>query len=214
MHSGAPLMHYFPHGHVWSRALYQKASLQAGGVLRQKNAYLFGRYPEQGGAEMVEQLRRRLVNPLVATEADLPAGLRADETPGALARPGEAGDSPIDKRRIWDALRDCRDDQLYTARPSVVDLGLIYDVRVRGDTVYVLMTMPHRGRPRYGYFAWGSGGNSQPIRQRLLQVPGVRKVVIEHTWEPAWDTNRITETGRQALGLPRQDIGRARDRQD
>ena len=79
---------------------------------------------------------------------------------------------------------------------------MIYDVRVRGETVYVLMTMPHRGRPRYGYFAWGSGGNTQPIRQRLLRLPGVRKVVVENTWEPAWDTNRITDAGRRALGLP------------
>jgi metal-sulfur cluster biosynthetic enzyme len=201
-HTGAPMMHYFPHGHVWSRALYQKASFKAGGVLRQKTAYFFGRYPEQGGAEMVEQLRRSLAAPLAVAGADLPGDLRAAASPGALARPGEAGDSPIDKRVIWDALRDCRDDQLYAARPSVVDLGLIYDVRVRGDTVYVLMTMPHRGRPRYGYFAWGSGGNTQPIRQRLLKLPGVRKVVIENTWEPAWDTNRITEAGRRALGFP------------
>lgn len=71
-HTGAPMMHYFPHGHVWSRALYQKASLKAGGVLRQKTAYFFGRYPEQGGAEMVEQLRRSLAAPLAVAEADLP----------------------------------------------------------------------------------------------------------------------------------------------
>jgi hypothetical protein len=75
----------------------------------------------------------------------------------------------VDKRRVWEALRDCKDEQLYTANASVVDLGLIYDVRVRGDVVHVVMAMPDRGRPRYGYFAWGSGGNSQPIRQRLMK---------------------------------------------
>jgi len=62
-----------------------------------------------------------------------------------LARPGEAGDSAIPKRLIWEALRDCKDAQLYTADASVVDLGLIYDIQVRGSAVHVVMAMPHSG---------------------------------------------------------------------
>ena len=46
---------------------------------------------------------------------------------------------------LWAALRDCKDAQLYTADINVVELGLIGDVRVRGDVVEVVMTMPHRG---------------------------------------------------------------------
>jgi metal-sulfur cluster biosynthetic enzyme len=30
----------------------------------------------------------------------------------------------------------------------------------------------------------------------------VHNVVVEHVWTPAWDSNRITEEGRAALGLP------------
>ena len=41
------------------------------------------------------------------------------------------------------------------------DLGLVHDIRVRGDTVHVIMSMPHRGRPRLGFFTFGSGGNSK-----------------------------------------------------
>ena len=55
--------------------------------------------------------------------------------------------------------------------------------------------MPRRGRPKYGFI-----GN--PIRQRLLVLEGVREVVIELTWEPAWNVARVTAKGRQALGLP------------
>jgi metal-sulfur cluster biosynthetic enzyme len=82
-----------------------------------------------------------------------------------------------------------------------VDLGLVYDLRVRGNTVHVVMAMPHRGRPLVGYFSYGSGGNSVPVRQRLLKVPGVRKVVVEQTWEPAWSSNRLSDEGRKRLGL-------------
>lgn len=199
-HTGAPQLYYKWHGPLWSRALFQNARMPKGSVLRQKNAYLVLPFPEQGGAEMAEGWRQRLINPLVLRGGDLPSD--ASATPGSLARPGEAADSVIDKQRIWEALADCKDYQLYTADVSVVDLGLIYDVRVRGETVHVVMTMPHRGRPRHGYFAWGSGGNLQPIRDRLLKLPGVRKVVVEPVWEPAWSSNRVTEKGRRALGLP------------
>jgi metal-sulfur cluster biosynthetic enzyme len=88
----------------------------------------------------------------------------------------------------------------------MVELGLVYDVRVRGDVVTLVMTMPHRGRTRLGYFIDGSTSVlstlSSPIRERLLQVPGVRQVVFEQTWEPAWNSNCLTEAGRQKLGLP------------
>lgn len=200
-HTGAPQLHYRWHGPVWSRALFQNATLPAGAALRQKNAYLVLPFPEQGGAEMVEGFRHRLLHPLAASPGELPRAIQAAAPPGALARPGEAGDSPIDKRRIWDALRDCKDEQLYTADINVVDLGLIEDVRVRGDAVHVLMTIPHGGRSRYGYFAWGSGGNSQPVRDRLLKIPGVRQVLVERVTEPAWTSNRLTGPGRKALGL-------------
>ena len=201
-HGGAPLFYYKWHGHVWSRALYHGETLRAGTVLRQRNAYLTMPFSEQEGPAMVEGMRHRLLNPLAVSVADLPAGLRAAAPNGRLARPGEAGDSPISKRLLWDALATCQDEQLYAARPSVVDLGLVYDLRVRGDVVHVLMAMPHRGRPRLGYFSYGSGGNSTPVRTQLLKVPGVRKVVVEQTWNPPWDANRLTDEGRRKLGIP------------
>ena len=171
-------------------------------MLRQRNAYLTMPFSEQEGPGMVEGMRHRLMNPLAPSVADLPAGLSATAPNGRLARPGEAGDSPISKRLLWDALATCQDEQLYAARPSVLDLGLVYDLRVRGDVVHVLMAMPHRGRPRLGYFSYGSGGNSTPVRTQLLKVPGVRKMVVEQTWNPPWDANRLTDEGRRKLGIP------------
>jgi metal-sulfur cluster biosynthetic enzyme len=201
-HPGASRDYYKWHGHVWSRQLYHGATLPAGSELRQRNAYLTMPFTTAEGPAMVEGVRRRLLSPLAVSAVDPPGTLAAAAARGRLARPGEAGDSPVSKKLLWDALRECQDEQLYAARPSVVDLGLVYDVRVRGDVVHVLMTMPHRGRPRLGYFSYGSGGNSSPVRQRLLKVPGVREVVVEQTWEPHWDANRLTDEGREKLGIP------------
>lgn len=173
----------------------------AGAVLHQKNAYVALPFTAADGPQMLEELRHRLMNPLLVTAGEVPKNSAAKEQPARLARPGEAGDSPVSKAALWAALRDCKDEQLYTADISVVDLGLVLDLLVRGETVHVLMTMPHRGRPRLGYFTFGSGGNSVPIQQRLLKVPGVGKVVVEQTWEPGWNANRLTEDGRKKLGL-------------
>ena len=77
---------------------------------------------------------------------------------------------------------------------NVVDMGYIYDVRVQGDMVHIIMTMPHRGRPKYNFIA-------NPIRDRVLKVDGVRDCVVDFTWEPAWTVARLTDAGREALGL-------------
>jgi len=204
-HSGAPTMSYRWHGQLWSRYPLPGKHVPAGAVLHEKNAYVALPFNLEEGPGMIEDLRRRLMNPLVATAGELPKQIPAKESPGRLARPGESGDSPIPKQVLWDALRDCKDAQFYTADINVVELGLVYDVRVRGDVVTVVMAMPHRGRPRLGYFTHGSISVhptlSLPVRERLLKVPGVRQVVVEQTWEPGWSSNQMTDAGRRKFGL-------------
>ncbi len=204
-HSGAPTLSYRWHGQLWSRYPLPGRHVPAGAVLHEKNAYVALPFTAAEGPRMIEELRRRLVNPLVASAGDLPKQITAKESSGRLARPGEAGDSAIPKQSLWDALRDCKDAQFYTADINVVDLGLVYDVRVRGDVVTVVMAMPHRGRPRLGYFTHGSISVhptlSVPVRERLMKVPGVRQVVVEQTWEPGWSSNQLTNEGRRKFGL-------------
>ena len=76
-HSGAPVLHYRWHGPLWSRGLFQNARLAAGGVLRQKNAYLVSPFPERDGATMVEGCRNRLLHPLAVRPGRLPHGQAA-----------------------------------------------------------------------------------------------------------------------------------------
>lgn len=201
-HTGAPILHYRWHGHVWSRAFFHGATLQAGAELRQRNAYLTQPFSESTSPSQVESLRRQLLHPLQPSSATVPAGLEASAIPGRLARPGEADDAPISKKALWTALSECRDEQLYTTRPSIVELGLVDDLRVRGDTVMVVLSTLGKGRPRLGFYAHGSGGNENPVRAVLLKVPGVRHVVVEPGNDPAWTSNRITDSGRNRLGLP------------
>ena len=145
----------------------------------------------------METLRQKLLHPLVAlADPTLPNAQldgASDETQ-PLARIGER---PIDwprKRAIWEAMQDVHDDQFNSVDVNLVDMGYIYDVHARGNEVRVLMTMPHKGRPKYDFLA-------KPLRARLEQVPGLSSVVVDFTWEPLWTPNRLSDAARQAMGL-------------
>lgn len=213
-HSGSPTLFYRWHGSLWSRYPLPVKSVPAGAVLRQKNAYVSIPFTEKEGKATIEKMRRCMMQPLTVsanTALDVSDRLSSQESESEsgvvdrLARPGEAGDQSSIKQLVWQALRDCKDAQLYKADINVVDLGLVYDVRIRGDVVTVVMAMPHRGRPLLGYFVDGSISvhptKSVPVRERLMQIPGVRQVVVKQIWEPAWSSNRLTDAGRLKLGL-------------
>ena len=124
-HPWAPTLAYRRHGQLWSRGPLPVKQVPAGAVLHERIAYVVLPFTAADGPRRIEELRHRLMKPLVAAAADVPKEVTAKEVTGRLARPGEAGDSPISKKTLWAALRDCKDAQLYTADISVVDLGLV-----------------------------------------------------------------------------------------
>ena len=212
-HTGAPTMYYRWHGAVWSRYPLPLKDVPAGAILRQKNAYISIPFTANDGPPAIERMRRCMMSPLLILKDEVAILNEPDQNVAAperpsnpLARTGESGDNSISKQVIWNALKDCKDAQLYTADINVVELGLVDDIRVRGDVVTVVMSMPHRGRTRLGYFIDGSISVhptlSVPVRERLMQIPGVRQVVVKQNWQPAWNSNRVTIDGRKKLGLP------------
>ncbi|MBI2193902.1 MAG: DUF59 domain-containing protein [Planctomycetes bacterium] len=194
LHNGAPTLDYMGSAQLWSRApAKDNPHFNAGAALKQRNAYRVGPYPRQGGADEVQHLGQKLLHPLAVRPEAVPT-MQDDRADGNLGRPGERAPTVPPKEALWAALREIKEDMLYTADASLVDLGYIYDVRVERGNIQILMTMPHRGRPRYRYFA-------QPIRERLLKLPGVTDVQVLFRWHPAWTTARLTDTGVRALGL-------------
>lgn len=203
-HSGSPMINYRWHGAVWARYPLYAKKIPAGSVLHQKNAYVTLPFTSTDGPGMIEELYRRLKNPLVVKVGNVQKDIAGKESSKRLARSGEM-DSPISKRLLWEALGNVKDPQLYTADISIVDLGLVYDISIRGDLVKVVLAMPHRGRPVGTYFEYGSNAVhrkvSMSIPDALRKVPGVREVKVEQTWYPIWNSNRITNDGRQKLEL-------------
>lgn len=77
---------------------------------------------------------------------------------------------------------------------SILDLGLVYDVRADEDTasVTVSLTFTATACPCMDFITWD-------VRERLLDEPGIEEVVIETVWDPPWTTGRIHERGRKIL---------------
>lgn len=90
---------------------------------------------------------------------------------------------------LWDALREVMDPEIPI---SLVDLGLIYDVRREGATVEVDLTFTATACPCMAFIHFD-------IQDRLQREPGVAEVKVNEVWTPAWTKARISPEGRELL---------------
>ena len=96
-----------------------------------------------------------------------------------------------EKDVVQEALKECYDPEIPV---NIVDLGLIYDVRINGSSVEVDMTLTAPGCPM-------AANISENVRQRLLQVDGIDDVVINVVWDPPWTSDRMSEEAKKSLGF-------------
>lgn len=84
-------------------------------------------------------------------------------------------------KQVTDALRSVLDPELSL---SVVELGLIYGVRIEGGTVRITMTLTAAGCPLHEVMTdW--------VRRAVLAIPGVEHVDVSLTFDPCWTPARI-----------------------
>lgn len=82
----------------------------------------------------------------------------------------------ISREQVTRALRDVVDPELGR---SVVDLGLIYDVRIDGGRIGVTMTLTTPGCPLHECM-------TEWVREAVGRIPGVEQVTATITFEPPW----------------------------
>ena len=96
----------------------------------------------------------------------------------------------LDVDAIRDSLRQVKDPELGL---SIMDLGLVYDVKVDKGDVHVRMTLTSPGCP--------AGGQIMSDTQAAVQqLDGVGNVEIELVWEPMWTPDRIDPRVRAFMG--------------
>lgn len=108
--------------------------------------------------------------------------------------PGVLGvlSGPLSEGLVRRLLRTVIDPELGV---NIVDLGLVYDIAVDGETgaVAIEMTLTTPGCPLSGYL-------DDRIRGCLAQLPQVRRVGVELVWDPPWDPEMMSDAARGALG--------------
>ncbi len=88
-----------------------------------------------------------------------------------------------------DALREVKDPELPV---SIVDMGLIVDLRLVGRRAEVKITFTAMGCP-------GMEMILDDVRARLLGEPDVDEVDIEVVWHPIWTKDRLSDEAKMML---------------
>jgi len=95
----------------------------------------------------------------------------------------------ITQDQIREALKECYDPEVPV---NIVDLGLVYDIKITDSRVDIKLTLTSPGCP-------ASSMISQNVRNRVLQIPEVKDADVELIWEPAWTPSRMSDEAKKKL---------------
>lgn len=77
---------------------------------------------------------------------------------------------------------------------SVVDLGLIYEIRIDEGDVEIDMTLTSMGCPA-GEFLY------QTVQQTVEKMDNINHVSVNLVWDPPWSMDRVEPELRFLLGI-------------
>jgi metal-sulfur cluster biosynthetic enzyme len=95
------------------------------------------------------------------------------------------------EEHVFDALRVVEDPELGM---DIVDLGLVYDVKVDGPKVHVTYSLTSMGCPVGPMI-------EEQIRDVLASLEGVEEATAELTFTPPWSPELMSEDAKFVLGF-------------
>ena len=95
------------------------------------------------------------------------------------------------EERIIEALKTVYDPEIPV---NIVDLGLIYDLKIEDSIVQVKMTLTTPACPVAQSFP-------QMVQDKILEVPGISTVSVDLVWDPPWTKERMSEVAKLQLNL-------------
>jgi len=96
----------------------------------------------------------------------------------------------ISTKQIEEKLKEVIDPELGV---NIVDLGLVYDLRVSNNEVVVVMTLTSPGCPLGAVI-------DQEVREKIKEIKGVKSVRLEITFEPVWTPEKMSKEAKAKLG--------------
>ena len=103
----------------------------------------------------------------------------------------QGDEAPPSADQVKLALRKVKDPELNL---NIVDLGLVYDIRVDGSDVQIDMTLTSPGCPAGPQIM-------TDIERAVKAIPGVGDVGLNLIWTPFWTPDRIEPRVRAYMGL-------------
>lgn len=98
----------------------------------------------------------------------------------------------VTQEEVYSALRKCMDPEIPV---NVVDLGLIYDVKVNEENnIDIEMTMTTRGCPLHDTLV-------SDVKRYVGKIIGVAGVNVSIVWDPPWSVDKMEPTVRDQLGF-------------
>lgn len=95
-----------------------------------------------------------------------------------------------DPRVIRDLLTEVIDPEIGV---NIVDLGLVYGIRVTEGVARIHLTLTTPGCPLSAYM-------TDAIRTNLWGTPGVDDVDVRIVWDPPWHPGMMSDTAKKQLG--------------
>ena len=95
------------------------------------------------------------------------------------------------KEEVIEAMRQVEDPELGM---DIVELGLLYDVEVSGQSVKVTHSLTSMGCPAGPMIEEG-------IYEAIARVPGVEAIEAELTWDPPWSPEKMSDDAKFILGF-------------
>jgi metal-sulfur cluster biosynthetic enzyme len=77
---------------------------------------------------------------------------------------------------------------------NIVDLGLIYDVKLEDGTCKITMTLTSQACPEAKTIP-------DVVRRRVSSLSDVEDTEVSVVWEPQWTPQLISPEGRKILGI-------------
>jgi metal-sulfur cluster biosynthetic enzyme len=106
---------------------------------------------------------------------------------------------------LMDALRDVYDPCCADRGISIVDMGVVEDVRVEGGSIHVDLVLTTGWCPFVASM-------SDAIPAALRDLDGVEDVDVRVLFDPVWTPERLSESAARALHMPLDELLPYRER--
>jgi metal-sulfur cluster biosynthetic enzyme len=93
--------------------------------------------------------------------------------------------------QVYSALKKVYDPEVNV---SVVDMGLIYDVREKDGKVTITYTLTSMGCPLAFEI-------EHLVKSAIKKIKGVKSVKLKLVWDPPWDQSKMSSLAKAELGL-------------